>query len=159
MCVESKQRIAILTSPNQWFVPYAQELQHLIPKAQLYFSHLEMKESYEVVFILSYHQIIPQEFLDKNCLNLFIHASSLPKGKGWSPLFWQVLEGKDSVVFTLFKADAGVDSGVIYLQKTLRLNGLELYEELREKQARMCQEMCLEFFGEIPKDESQSAEG
>lgn len=143
MCI--KQRIAILTSPNQWFVPYAQELQHKIPKAQLYFSHLEMKESYELVFILSYHQIIAQEFLDKNCLNLVIHASPLPKGKGWSPLFWQVLEGKDSIVFTLFSADSKADSGEIYLQKTLSLSGLELYEELREKQAKMCQQMCLEF--------------
>lgn len=143
MCI--KQKIAILTSPNQWFVPYAKDLQKKIPQCDLYFSHLDIKESYAIVFILSYHQIIAQEFLDKHSLNLVIHASSLPKGKGWSPLFWQVLEGKDSIIFTLFSADSKADSGEIYLQKTLSLSGLELYEELREKQAIMCEQMCLEF--------------
>ncbi|WP_416861252.1 UDP-4-amino-4,6-dideoxy-N-acetyl-beta-L-altrosamine N-acetyltransferase, partial [Helicobacter ganmani] len=36
------------------------------------------------------------------------------------------------------------------LQETLHLSGLELYEELREKQARMCQKLCLEFLEKFP---------
>lgn len=69
------------------------------------------------------------------------------------------LEGKDSIVFTLFKADTGVDSGAIYLQKTLHLNGLELYEELREKQAKMCQQICLEFLDKYSTLKPQAQKG
>lgn len=148
--MQTRTEVAILTSPNQWFIPYAYELQSKIPNAQLYFSHNAIPESVEIVFILSYHHIIEQEYLDKHRLNLVIHASNLPEGKGWAPLFWQVLEGKDSVVFTLFEADSKADNGAIYLQKTLHLIGLELYEELREKQAKMCQQMCLEFLERLP---------
>lgn len=143
-------KVAIITSPNQWFIPYAKELESKIPNAKLYFSHKDLKESYGIVFILSYHQLIEQEFLDLHEYNLVIHASALPKGKGWSPLFWQVLEGKDSIVFTLFRADAKADNGAIYLQETLHLSGLELYEELRDKQAKMCQKLCLEFLEKFP---------
>ncbi|WP_300760766.1 formyltransferase family protein [Helicobacter sp. UBA3407] len=143
-------KVAILTSPNQWFIPYAKELQDKIPSAKLYFAHEDLEESYEVVFILSYHRLIYQEFLDLHTYNIVIHASALPRGKGWSPLFWQVLEGKASIVFTLFNAEEKADNGAIYLQETLHLSGLELYEELREKQARMCQKLCLEFLEKFP---------
>ncbi|MCL9822321.1 formyltransferase family protein [Helicobacter colisuis] len=132
-------RVAILTSPNQWFIPYAEELRAKIPKSDLYFSHQEIKQAYEIIFILSYHQIIPKTFLVKNKYNLVIHASNLPKGKGWSPMFWQILEGKNEIIFSLFEADEKADNGEIYLQKILKLNGVELYEELRDKQAKMCQ--------------------
>lgn len=88
-----------------------------------------------------------------------IHASALPKGKGWSPLFWQVLEGKRAIVFSLFAASVDVDSGEIYLQKTLHLSGVELYEELRELQAKMCIEMALEFLKIYPNIKSIQQEG
>lgn len=152
-------KVAILTSPNQWFIPYAQESQAKIPQSDLYFSHEEIKQSYEIVFILSYHRIIPKDFLEQNRHNLVIHASNLPKGKGWSPMFWQVLEGKNEIVFSLLEADEKVDNGNIYLQKTLVLEGVELYEELREKQAKMCQELCLEFLEKYPHISPKKQEG
>lgn len=151
-------KVAILTSKSQWFVPYARELAENL-KCPLYFSHKDFIQSYEIVFILSYHSIIPKEFLDNNKHNLVIHASPLPKGKGWSPMFWQVLEGKSEITFSLFEADCGIDSGDIYLQDILRLKGGELYNELRELQARMCQKMCLEFLDKYPKLESKKQVG
>lgn len=151
-------KVAILTSKNQWFIPYARELARNL-KCPLYFSHTELMESYEIVFILSYHSIIPKEFLDKNKHNLVIHASPLPKGKGWSPMFWQVLEGKNEIVFSLFEVDSSVDGGDIYLQDTLQLSGYELYEELRNLQAKMCQKMCLDFLKKYPNIESKKQVG
>lgn len=159
MCIEGQTKVAILTSPNQWFIPYAKELQRQIPQCDLYFSCEDFKQSYTLVFILSYHQILSSEFLQQHRHNLVIHASNLPKGKGWSPLFWQVLEGSNEIVFTLFSADTCVDSGDIYLQKTLYLKGMELYEELRDKQAKMCQEMCLEFLASYPYIAPKKQEG
>ena len=32
------------------------------------------------------------------------HASDLPRGRGWSPVVWDVLEGKDRIVLSLVEA-------------------------------------------------------
>ncbi|WP_348518891.1 UDP-4-amino-4,6-dideoxy-N-acetyl-beta-L-altrosamine N-acetyltransferase [Campylobacter sp. CCS1377] len=150
-------KIAILTSPKQWFIPYAKELQKLI-NADLFYDHKEIF-NYEIVFILSYHKIIDKKFLQQNKHNIVIHASNLPQGKGWSPLFHQVIEGRDEIVFSVFEADEKADNGDIYLQKTLILNGLELYEELREKQARFCLELCVDFLKLYPNIKAQKQKG
>jgi len=144
-------KIAILTTPNQWFVPYAKELQSRIKGSKLFFDHKDIEESYDIVFILSYHKIIEKEYLDKNKHNIVIHASALPQGKGWAPMFWQILEGKNSIPFSMFEVDEGVDSGAIYMQKTLQLSGYELNDELRKKQADHIIWMCLEFINNYEK--------
>ncbi|MBT0742047.1 formyltransferase family protein [Campylobacter lari] len=142
-------KIALLTSPNQWFIPYIKKLQKLIPNSLVFYKH-EQISNYDIVFILSYHRIISKEFLNKNKNNIVIHASKLPQGKGWAPLFHQILEGKNEITFTLFEANEKIDNGDIYLQKTLILNGLELYEELRDKQANFIIELCLDFLKNFP---------
>ncbi|MCX2683196.1 UDP-4-amino-4,6-dideoxy-N-acetyl-beta-L-altrosamine N-acetyltransferase [Campylobacter sp. MIT 21-1685] len=137
-------KIAILTSENQWFVPYAKKLQKLITNARLFYQHKEIS-GFDIVFILSYHSIVDTRFLQRNKHNIVIHASNLPQGKGWAPLFHQVIEGKNDIVFSLLEADEKADNGAIYLKKTLHLNGLELYEELRDKQANFTIDLCLDF--------------
>ncbi len=92
-------KIAILTSKNQWFESYALKLSKELNSAKIYKNHNDIQENYDIVFILSYHQIIPQETLEKNSHNIVIHESALPKGKGWAPLFWQILEGKRDIPF------------------------------------------------------------
>lgn len=151
-------KIALLTSPNQWFVPYIKKLQKLIPNSLVFYKHEQISD-YDIVFILSYHRIISKEFLSKNKNNIVIHASNLPQGKGWAPLFHQVLEGKNEIIFTLFEADEKADNGDIYLQKTLILNGLELYEELRDKQANFTIKLCLEFLENFPNITKISQKG
>lgn len=138
-------KIAILTSPNQWFENYAKELSEKLNQSQVYTEHSQMKGGYDVVFILSYHKIIPKKYLELNRHNIVIHASLLPKGKGWAPLFWQVLEGEKKIPFSMFEAGEGVDDGKLYMVKNLDLSGYELNEELREKQANFTIKMCLEF--------------
>jgi methionyl-tRNA formyltransferase len=143
-------KIAILTTPNQWFVEYAKQLNDEITNSKLFFEHHNIKD-FDIVFILSYHQIVPKEILKSNKHNIVIHESPLPQGKGWAPLFWQVLEGKNEIVFTMFEASDGVDNGPIYMQKILKLNGYELNEELREKQAKHTINMCKEFIKKYDK--------
>lgn len=150
-------KIALLTSPNQWFIPYAKAFSQKHGIALF----LETKElrNFDIVFILSYHKILDKNFLKQNKHNLVVHGSSLPQGKGFAPLFHQVIEGKNEIVFTLFEADEKVDAGGIYLQKTLYLNGLELYEELREKQAKITLELCSEFLQNHANLKAQAQSG
>lgn len=136
-------KIAILTSPEQWYIPYAQSLAKTF-QAPLFYSHEETKPC-DILFILSYHKIIPDAILQQNRHNIVVHASDLPQGRGWAPLFWQVLEGKNDIVFTLFEAKTGADTGDWYLKESLHLNGNELYDELRKKQALHTNAMCERF--------------
>lgn len=138
-------KIAILTSRNQWFEKYTQVLANKLADANIYTSHKDIVNGYDILFILSYHQVVKKETLELNKHNIVIHASSLPKGKGWSPLFWQVIDGANEITFTMFEASEKVDNGGIYLQKNLSLTGYELNAELRQKQACLTMEMCLEF--------------
>ena len=87
-------RIAILTSENQWFEDYVQTLSESLDNAPLYNNHKDIKVNYDIVFILGYHQLVGKEFLSSNTHNIVIHESLLPEGKGWAPLFWQILEDK-----------------------------------------------------------------
>jgi len=152
-------KVSILTTENQWFIPYAKKLEKTIKNSKLFFNHKDIKESFDIVFILSYHKIIEKEFLEYHKHNIVIHASALPKGKGWAPMFWQILEGKNEIPFSMFEASMGIDDGDIYMQKNLLLTGFELNNELREKQANFIKEMCLEFIKnyelyKIPKKQS-----
>ncbi len=138
-------KTAILTSPNQWFIPYAKELNSKLQGSKLFYAHKDIDQYFETVFILSYHNIIEEDYLKLHKHNIVIHASELPHGKGWAPMFWQILEGKNEIPFSMFEAGTGVDDGDIYMQRTLSLNGYELNKELREKQAVFIIDMCLEF--------------
>ena len=81
----------------------------------------------------------------KNKHNLVCHASDLPKGKEWSPLTWQILEGKNKIPITLFEATEKIDSGDYYIKSFVTYNGTELIEELRIKLAEEINNMVLRF--------------
>ncbi|MCD6238902.1 MAG: methionyl-tRNA formyltransferase [Thermotogae bacterium] len=149
------RKIAILTSENSWFVPYARQLSKILRKrgalAKLFFDYKNISEEFEVVFILSYFKIIPPKFLSMHRHNIVVHESNLPKGKGWAPLFWQILEGKNKIPIVLFEASENVDDGDIYLKDFLIFEGHELYDEIREKQAKKTIELCLRFIDDYEK--------
>ena len=102
-------------------------------------------------FMLGCGQIVPESKLAqfRNCL--VVHESDLPEGKGWSPLTWQILEGKRRVPVTLLEAARKVDSGPIYAQEWLTFRGDELIEEMRAAVANSTLELCRKFVREYPQ--------
>jgi len=114
-------------------------------------NELEHVPAGDLCFILSYGKLVKAEIRNRNRNNLVVHASDLPKGKGWSPLSWQILEGKNEIVFTLFKAEDAVDSGEIYLQEKIQLSGNELVNELRQQQAEITLKLCHDFTSQYPE--------
>lgn len=82
--------------------------------------------------------------------NLVVHESDLPSGKGWSPLTWQILEGKKKIPAVLLEAVEKVDSGPIYRKIWMEFNGGELLDELREKQAEATLDLCRNFVDHYP---------
>jgi hypothetical protein len=104
----------------------------------------------DVLFLLSFWSLIPETVLDKNVHNVVVHESNLPKGKGWSPLSWQVIEGCSKIPIVLFEAINKVDAGDIYVKDVVLLDGGELIDEIREKQARATYQLCESFISRYP---------
>jgi len=61
------------------------------------------------------------------------------------------IEGKQKIPVTLFEAEDAVDSGPIYLQNCMVLEGHELVDELRSKQADATLDLCREFVQRYPE--------
>lgn len=102
-------------------------------------------------FYLSCGQIMPPSILKQYLHNLVIHKSDLPRGKGWSPLTWQILEDKNRIPVTLLEAAERVDSGRVYAQEWLEFEGHELIDEMRERQAKATIKLCKLFVDGYPK--------
>ena len=56
-------------------------------------------KGFDLVFVLGYTRLLKGKILDENKLLLVIHESDLPKGRGFAPVQWQVLEGKTKLLF------------------------------------------------------------
>lgn len=109
----------------------------------------------DLCFYLSCGQLASPEVLSRFEHNLVVHESELPLGRGWSPLSWQILEGKSSIAVTLFEAQPHVDSGEIYAQRWLHFDGTELVNDLRSAQAAATVNLCLEFVRGYPQTATQ----
>ena len=142
-------KITVLTDSLQsWFIPYGkmlvEQLQSAGHEAQYVFAAKDVTAG-DVCFLLSCVRLVPLSVLGLNKNNIVVHASDLPKGKGFSPLQWQILEGSNEIPLTLFEVVEGMDAGPYYIKETLHCDGTELLDELREKMALAINEMCLRF--------------
>ena len=121
-------------------------------------NHKSIKNE-DLVFILSYTKILPESFLKKNKLNLIVHASRLPKDRGFAPVQYQVLRGKNNIDISLLIASKNVDTGDIFLRQKFKLNKNDLSEEIREKQAKATFDIIKKFLNQYPNIKSFKQKG
>jgi len=143
----------LVDNPSSWIVPWASILKDKLSvfhKTKLCFSESDVYHG-EFLFILGYTKILSKEILSRNKLNLVIHESALPFGRGWSPVAWQVLEGRNEIPVVLFDAQEELDTGPIYLRDVIILDGTELLPEIRRKQGVKTVEMVLKFLSMWPE--------
>ena len=86
-----------------------------------------------ILFLISCTEILRSEITKKFKYALVLHASDLPKGRGWSPHIWNVLEGSNQLTVSLLEADVKVDQGPIWLKQHIELEGHELFDEINNK--------------------------
>lgn len=147
-------------NPNSWIIPYALQLKLALEerKYEVVFTHKhEHITEGEILILLSCEKLFKQ--LDLNKHNLVVHESDLPQGKGWSPLTWQIIEGKNKIPVTLIEATEQVDAGDIYGQELIILKGTELVEELREKQGEATIKLLLNFIENYPNNTRRKQDG
>lgn len=149
----------LVDNPNSWYIPYAQTLINELSNVhdcKLIHNHKEIEKG-DIICILACEKIVKNLFLNKR--NLVVHESDLPMGKGWSPVTWQVLEGINRIPVTLFEASEDIDSGVVYDQEFINLNGHELISEIKHQQGEITNKLILKFIKNYPHNNSRPQSG
>ncbi len=93
---------------------------------------LDIKKG-DILFLISCTELISLKIRNKFKHTLVIHESDLPKGKGWSPLIWQILNGANEIMITLLEAEDKVDSGDIWKQRKIKVEPYEVIDEINTK--------------------------
>jgi methionyl-tRNA formyltransferase len=147
----NKRQITILIDNESWILPFGEKLslnlQKLGYKVNLARTSEEVLPGW-INFLLGCTRILDEKTLNKNQHNLVVHESDLPKGKGFAPMAWQILEGKEKIPVYLIEASNHVDSGHIWLRDQIILFGHELCEDWRQLQGDKTIELCLRFVSE-----------
>jgi methionyl-tRNA formyltransferase len=147
-------KLTILSdNPRSWFVPFARELQQVLAShGEVAFLNdaREVIPGNDIAFLLSYEKLVGPEILRRSRNNIVVHASELPKGKGMSPMTWQVLEGCNTIPLTLFEAVEALDAGPVYLRDVVHFKGNELLSEMQMLLGKKIVQMCSAFVGQWP---------
>lgn len=148
-------KISILTDePSSWYVPHGRKLHQALTSAGHDVAYVFSKSDLvrgDVCFLLSCSRLIEPEYLRLHRHNIVVHASDLPRNKGFAPMQWQVLEGRNEIPLTLFEATDAPDAGPYYFKSSIALEGTELYDELRVKLAKKINELCMQFIDEVDR--------
>lgn len=113
----------------------------------------------DVSVFISCTKVVSLDGLNKSNSNIVCHPSDLPKGRGFSPIAWELLNGSNEITFSLFEADENIDNGRIYKKETLILQGTELNDEIKILQAQKTYSMILDYLDSYPENDSYEQEG
>jgi len=143
--------INILVDNDSWILQYAKKLKTLLIDAGhevfLIRTADEIRNGW-CCFMLGCIKLVSSDDLSKNRHNLVVHESDLPLGRGFAPMSWQILEGKNQIPICLLEAADEADAGNIWLRDTISLKGDELCDEWRALQGLKTIELCCRFVKE-----------
>lgn len=118
MKLQIKNITIIVTDPAHPINPWLEQWKNQRPKDQdvQIINSIKDSQGGDICFLVSCNEIVPPEFIETYRYVLVIHASDLPKGRGWSPHIWQILDGETKIVLSLLEASEEVDRGDIWHQ-------------------------------------------
>jgi methionyl-tRNA formyltransferase len=141
--------VSVVVDNPSWVLPFVDRIVMLANRAGdsavLRHSYDEIPHDNDIAFFLGCVGIARAEILGRSKRNLVVHSSDLPQGRGFAPLAWQIIAGRNDIPTCLIEAAEPVDSGPIVLRDVLHFEGTELYPELRAAQGRMIVNLCLRF--------------
>lgn len=73
-----------------------------------------------------------------------VHESNLPRGRGFSPIKWQMLKGKNNIQFSLIRLNDAIDGGNIIMKKLIKFRTTDTFNEIKKKQIETTQALFLE---------------
>ena len=86
----------------------------------------------DLLFLVSCSEIVDRSVIKNFKHAMVLHASDLPKGRGWSPHIWELLDGADKITISLLDAAATVDCGDIYKKMTVNIPKSALWDEIND---------------------------
>jgi UDP-2,4-diacetamido-2,4,6-trideoxy-beta-L-altropyranose hydrolase len=104
----------------------------------------------DICVYLSYGQVVGKDIRSKYRNNLVVHASDLPKGRGWSPTTWMILDGQMQIPVCLFEALDAVDAGAVYAREWFSVEKSDLVEDWRGKLAKTTLSLLNNFVKDYP---------
>lgn len=140
---------------NKNFINQIKKLGHTVG---VYKNEFNMPDADISVFI-SCTKLVSNDGLKKSNSNIVCHPSDLPEGRGFAPIAWDVLKGKNKLTFTLFEANSEADEGLIYDKTSIDLSGIELSDDLRKIQAETTYDMILKYISKYPSNKSYAQNG
>lgn len=156
------RNVSIVVDNPSWIEPFALELANTLSSKG---DHVRVCHYYGevlsggVAFYLGCVKLSPPETLSLNYRNLIVHESALPLGRGFSPLTWQVLEGKNEIPICLLEASDEADAGLVIYRDNLTLQGDELIDEMRCVQGKATVALCMRFMNESVPPQGQRQSG
>lgn len=84
----------------------------------------------DILFLISCAEIVGPTDRSAYRATLVLHASDLPRGRGWSPHIWQLLEGAEEIILSLLEAEDKVDSGRIWKKLKFPVPKHALWDEI-----------------------------
>ena len=105
---------------------------HMLHKS--YKPHKELSEEDDIAFCLGYYKLIPPKYFNKPKHGTFVlHATDLPKGRGWAPINWALIRGDDRIHITSFKIDEGCDTGLYHKKSSCPIEPMDTFESAYKK--------------------------
>ena len=86
----------------------------------------------DLLFLVSCSEIVNTDVVKNFERSMVLHASDLPKGRGWSPHIWELLHGSEQITVSLLDAAVKVDCGDIYKKITINIPKSALWEEIND---------------------------
>ena len=86
----------------------------------------------DFLFLVSCNEFVDRKVTERFKHALVLHASDLPKGRGWSPHIWELLDGADCITVSLLDVAAAIDSGDIYKKITVDIPRSALWDEIND---------------------------
>ncbi len=114
----------------------------------------------DLLFLVSCSEILNTKDREAYGASLVLHASDLPRGRGWSPHIWELANGASLITVSLLEASDKVDTGQIWKKKKIPVPSTALWDEINHLlfEAEMkLMDFALDAFGHI-KAEPQSAD-
>ena len=86
----------------------------------------------DILFLISCEERVSREERKKYKKTLVIHASDLPKGRGWSPHIWEIINGANYITLSLLEATDEIDAGDIWNKIKVQIPRTALFDEIND---------------------------
>lgn len=87
----------------------------------------------DILLLVSCGEIVTAKDRAPYGVSLVLHASDLPRGRGWSPHIWELAAGASHITLSLLEAQDKVDSGKIWKKVRIPVAPTALWDEINHQ--------------------------